>query len=385
MHYRHYNTSFALYAAEQGLDLERFACHIRLPPLASDDDAVELLRRCTVSSARGDQVLIFDERNRSTAFSLLHSLVTPAMLVYAINGVQERLEDMQSMLDVLHRPFLTTRQFRTLFEGRGGPPDAHVTSVACVPAVCYVTIGECAQKRSVDPFHTAAQRAGTDKVPPGHQYQRLYSPLLNPLQLVRFSLLEIGLGCAGSGSGSGRSAGRSAELWANFFPKARLTILEFMASCVHTWQQAQNTLPSADTSATLQVGRALQSGRLRVKIGSQSDSTTLASLAHEARLHPFKVIIDDGGHENKLMLPSFYALWPYLRAGGMYFIEDMMTSYKFRDAKPLGSPGTSIHLIKSLLPFLLCKHTPWSGSVACNDVALVHCRLEHCVVRKYSR
>ena len=53
----------------------------------------------------------------------------------------------------------------------------------------------------------------------------------------------------------------------------------------------------------------------------------LAQLVHEAQLKgaPFEVVIDDGGHENKLMLPAFHSLWPSVTPGGLYFIEDMQT------------------------------------------------------------
>ena len=61
-----------------------------------------------------------------------------------------------------------------------------------------------------------------------------------------------------------------------------------------------------------------------------------------------------------------------------------MTSYRYRDSKPLGAPGTSIHLIKSAMLALQCAQPPWAGRHACNDIALVHCRLELCVLGKRS-
>jgi hypothetical protein len=37
----------------------------------------------------------------------------------------------------------------------------------------------------------------------------------------------------------------------------------------------------------------------------------------------FDVIIDDGGHANCQIWTSFLKLWPTLKSGGFYFIEDM--------------------------------------------------------------
>ena len=135
------------------------------------------------------------------------------------------------------------------------------------------------------------------------------------------------------------------------------------------------------------------------------------------------MVIDDGSHINKLTLPTFYTTFPYVARGGLYFIEDMQappytspltphpshlthhtshltphtshltpyllpltsclsqTSWKYMDSKPLNTPGTTIHLIKSLLPILQCDAdatTAW----ACMDLATIECRLEHCVIAK---
>ena len=43
------------------------------------------------------------------------------------------------------------------------------------------------------------------------------------------------------------------------------------------------------------------------------------------------MVIDDGSHINKLTLPTFYTTFPYVARGGLYFIEDMQTSWKYMD------------------------------------------------------
>jgi len=48
---------------------------------------------------------------------------------------------------------------------------------------------------------------------------------------------------------------------------------------------------------------------------------------------PFDIIIDDGGHKMSQQINSFKLLYPALKSGGLYIIEDLNTSYwqEFRD------------------------------------------------------
>jgi hypothetical protein len=41
----------------------------------------------------------------------------------------------------------------------------------------------------------------------------------------------------------------------------------------------------------------------------------------------FDLIIDDGGHFNDGIITSFNALWPSVKRGGFYVIEDLATAY----------------------------------------------------------
>ena len=89
----------------------------------------------------------------------------------------------------------------------------------------------------------AAQRAGTDKVSRGafgHHYDRLYAPWLAPLRARPVQLLEIGLGCAGSGAGGIDGVpGKSIELWQSYFtdPSAHVTVVEIGANCTRDWRR----------------------------------------------------------------------------------------------------------------------------------------------------
>jgi len=70
------------------------------------------------------------------------------------------------------------------------------------------------------------------------------------------------------------------------------------------------------------------------------------------RYGPFDVVIDDGSHVNEHVRTSFRTLFPYLRDGGVYAIEDLWTAYcpgYGGDEGATAGSGTSIGMLKALL------------------------------------
>jgi len=63
----------------------------------------------------------------------------------------------------------------------------------------------------------------------------------------------------------------------------------------------------------------------KIFIGSQVDNDLLASVIDTAK--EFDVIVDDGSHVQAHMLVTFLNLFPYLKEGGVYIIEDTHTNY----------------------------------------------------------
>ena len=60
-------------------------------------------------------------------------------------------------------------------------------------------------------------------------------------------------------------------------------------------------------------------------IGSQTDTELLDELNKEEG--PFDIIIDDGSHVNEHQILTFEYLFPKLKPGGVYIVEDIHTSY----------------------------------------------------------
>ena len=153
-----------------------------------------------------------------------------------------------------------------------------------------------------------AALCGTDKYGL-HHYTTVYEALARPLRRKRVTLLELGVGGYGRDLG-----GESLLMWAAYFRKGRIYGLD------------------------IEDKTALSKGRIQVFQCSQVDREKLHKLAGE--LGPFDFIIDDGSHLNAHQVESFRILWPFVRDGGWYVVEDVQTSYwpSYGGGMP-GSPG----------------------------------------------
>jgi hypothetical protein len=140
-----------------------------------------------------------------------------------------------------------------------------------------------------------AALAGTDKYGV-HAYTPVYQALLRARRRQRVALLEIGVGGYGQAPG-----GESLLMWAAYFRKGRIYGIDV-----------------ADSTA-------LSQGRVKVFQCSQVDRARLTRLAEE--IGPFDVVIDDGSHRSEHQIESFRILWPFVKEGGLYIVEDVQTSY----------------------------------------------------------
>lgn len=66
--------------------------------------------------------------------------------------------------------------------------------------------------------------------------------------------------------------------------------------------------------------------RIKTFCGDQSDTLFINSVISQTG--PLDIVIDDGSHINHITLKSFELLFPALKPGGLYIIEDLLCSYK---------------------------------------------------------
>jgi len=143
----------------------------------------------------------------------------------------------------------------------------------------------------------------------GYGATALYERTFRPRRWQKLNLLEIGVGGYDDQSG-----GKSLRLWNAFFPRAQIAAIDIYDKT------------------------ALSGGRVQVYQCSQIDKPGLDRIA---RIYGgFDIIIDDGSHLNEHQIRSFELLFPHLKPGGLYVVEDTQTSYwEGFGGGPVGSPA----------------------------------------------
>lgn len=155
----------------------------------------------------------------------------------------------------------------------------------------------------------------------GHWYTPHYQRYLESLRDEQVKVLEIGVG----GYDDPALGGASLRMWKHYFWRGQIYGLDINAK------------------------HDVTEPRLRTLLGDQGDTGLLADII--AEYGPFDVVIDDGSHIGEHVRASFSAIYPTLRPGGCYIIEDMQSSYwpGWGGSIDLNAPSTSMALVKELL------------------------------------
>lgn len=168
-------------------------------------------------------------------------------------------------------------------------------------------------------FRSRGVHHGTDKVTGLHAYQTMYGQFLMPLRhaATPIKLFEIGLGCHTARTRRARAWGGNTQLWLELFPQSEIWEADFREEC------AANTRKAGGLKG------------INTVFGDQGDPATVQRWVRETG-GSFDVIIDDGGHTNRQIKTSFDVLWPSLKPGGYYFMEDLQVGRTkgFNDGDP---------------------------------------------------
>ena len=146
---------------------------------------------------------------------------------------------------------------------------------------------------------------GTDKASSHHNYLTFYDSFLHSLRDQPIKLLEIGV-----------YQGASLLTWRDYFPNARIVGVDVLVNCLQ-----------------------FESDRISIELADQSNLEHLAEIV--AKHGPFDLIVDDGSHMWEHQITSLRALFPFLRSGGHYVVEDLQTNYGDMEATYRGSATQS--------------------------------------------
>ncbi len=129
-----------------------------------------------------------------------------------------------------------------------------------------------------------------------HDYMPVYERYFNSKRDHELTILEIGF-----------AEGNSARMWEEYFSKSELHFIDI-------------------NKEAMEKGSQMLSHRSHTYFVDQSDATALRQFV-ERLGKKIDIIIDDGSHKNMDQVVSFETLFPYVKSGGCYVIEDLHTSY----------------------------------------------------------
>jgi demethylmacrocin O-methyltransferase len=152
-----------------------------------------------------------------------------------------------------------------------------------------------------------------------HFYTPHYNEHFNRFRNKKIVLLEIGVG----GHEDPKAGGNSLRMWKKYFPYGSINAIDIF-----------------DKSS-------LEEKRINIFKGSQVDKEFLQGVIN--KIGNPDIIIDDGSHINEHMIETFKILFPLLKDGGIYAVEDTQTSYwpDFGgDSEKLDNPNTILNYLK---------------------------------------
>ena len=167
-----------------------------------------------------------------------------------------------------------------------------------------------------------------------HHYTRIYHELFRSKALEPIRILEIGL-CRGRVEGWAQDQVPSLQMWLDYFPNAEVI------------------------GADIEDFSWFSHPRIRIHRVDQGDRGMLEQLA--ARQMPLDIIIDDGSHASAHQHLTLGVLFPALKPGGLFVIEDL-------DWQPPEIPSNGAPLVKDVLNAMK-QGGAFSSSVMTKDEA----------------
>ena len=130
----------------------------------------------------------------------------------------------------------------------------------------------------------------SDKSSKGHNYTRYYEKYFEDIRNEELKILEIGV-----------QFGCSMKAWKEYFKNSTIYGID-IGDCAY-----------------------LTEDRVVILKGNQSDIEFLNEV--NSKYGPFDIIIDDGSHKNGDMVITYETMFPLLKNGGIYVVEDMHCCY----------------------------------------------------------
>jgi demethylmacrocin O-methyltransferase len=151
-----------------------------------------------------------------------------------------------------------------------------------------------------------------------HWYTQHYQRYFEPMRKRPVKLLEIGIG----GYKDAGTGGESLRMWKAFFRSGQIVGID------------------------IEDKRHFSEDRIDIHVCDQTDEAALTKLSE--KYGGFDIVVDDGSHLNEHIIRTFHIMFPLLRDGGIYSIEDVQTSYWPTWGGGMGHPESAMEFFKKL-------------------------------------
>lgn len=148
-------------------------------------------------------------------------------------------------------------------------------------------------------LHDIGKHHRTDKAE-FHGYLGFYEKLLKPIRNKPITMLEIGV-----------AGGESILMWQDWFTQP--------TTMIYGVDIEDRPLPKFDE-------------RVAIIVGDASNPNMVFDITNRTGL--LDLVIDDGSHHSGQQKDSLRLLWPNLKSGGLYIVEDCSTSYSLPWTSP---------------------------------------------------
>ena len=170
-----------------------------------------------------------------------------------------------------------------------------------------------------------------------HHYGTAYHSLFGSLRHSITSILEIGIG---------EDTAPSVQAWATYFPRAHVYPVDIKTKAEVSGRARPGGATERLVKHQAQFGCEYNFSMWdnpRIHLTLETDASDPEQLKRVALPAELDIILDDGSHRYLDQQRTLHTLWPRLRAGGFYIIEDMLVGalpWDSRHAEQVPSKNT---------------------------------------------
>lgn len=210
-----------------------------------------------------------------------------------------------------------------------------------------------------------ALKYGTDKSSTGHNYCKYYDMFFASMRNRGINLLEIGI-----------DKGDSLKMWAEYFDGGDIHGIDIRSDYEYLEEWCILNLIN----------------KINTHIVDHSNKADLVMFGIGYDQY-FDIIIEDGSHMSADSILTFETLFPHLRSGGFYCIEDMLCDYDPRWNKGVSSLDRVRQMISEVNMNGLVSNDAicankieaikkYMGTYFENNIEFVFCSMGLCIIKK---